>query len=329
MSYSHISSHERYVIYHLLLWGLSYREIGRRLNRHHTTISREAKRNGRIQGCYWHEPAQQWADERKHKARHHRKQDNKRLYNYVMHRLKNEWSPEEISGRLITDYRDNEMMRVSTECIYNWIYKDAQNNGYLFNHLRRHHKKRKKQRKYGSVRGLIPDRVSISERPAIVENRSRIGDWEGDTVEGGKGCGHIATHVDRKSKYLLACKLKDKKSSTMADGTIKLFHKIPKVFRKTLTLDNGKEFAEFKKIENKTGIDIYFSDPYSPWQRGTNENTNGLLRQYFPKGCDLSLVTDEQLALVVKKLNNRPRKSLGYQTPHEVFLATKAGALGT
>ena len=115
----------------------------------------------------------------------------------------------------------------------------------------------------------------------------------------------------------------------MADNSIKIFYKIPKVYRKTLTVDNGKEFAEFKKIENKTGLDVYFSDPYSPWQRGTNENTNGLLRQYLPKGCDLSLVSDEQLALVVKKLNNRPRKCLNYQTPHEVFFGSLSGALGT
>jgi len=329
MSYSHISSHERYVIYHLLLWGLSHREIGRRLNRHHTSISREANRNGRFQACYWNEPAQDWADERKHKARHHRKQDNKKLYNYVIHRIKKDWSPEEIAGRIEIDYPGNEEMRISTEGIYNWIYQDAKDGGYLFKHLRRHHKKRRKQQKYGSLRGLIPDRVSITERPEIVEERKRIGDWEGDTVEGCKGSEHVATHVDRSSRYLIACKLSDKKASTMAKNTINIFYKIPKIFRKTLTLDNGKEFAEFKKIENKTGLEVYFSDPYSPWQRGTNENTNGLLRQYLPKGSDLSLIDDKQLALVVKKLNNRPRKCLDYQTPHEVFFGSLSGALAT
>lgn len=329
MSYAHISSHERYVIYHLLLWGLSYREIGRRLNRHHTTISREADRNGRVFGCYWNEPAQEWADERKHKARHHRKQQNKRLYNYVIHRIKKDWSPEEIAGRLESDYPKDHAMRVSIECIYKWIYSDAQEQGHLFNHLRRHHKKRRKQHKYGSLRGLIPDRVSISERPAVVEERERVGDWEGDTVEGEKGTAHIATHVDRKSRYLMASKLSDKKAGTMANKTIKLFYKIPKIFRKTLTLDNGKEFAAFKKIEDKTGLDVYFADPYSPWQRGTNENTNGLLRQYLPKGSDLRLISDEQLASVVKKINNRPRKCLNYRTPHEVFFGSLNGALGT
>lgn len=329
MSYAHISSHERYVIYHLLLWGLSYREIGRRLNRHHTSISREAKRNGRLFACYWNEWAQKWADARSHKARHYRKRRHKKLYNYVMQRIKKDWSPEEIAGRLHLDYPDNDNMRMSAEGIYLWIYQDAKTGGHLFKHLRRHHKKRRKQQKYGSGRGLIPNRVSISERPEIVEQRSRIGDWEGDTVEGGKGTAHIATHVERKSRYLMACKIANQKAITMAEGTIKLFQRIPKVYRHTLTLDNGKEFAEFKRIEHKTGLEIYFSDPYSPWQRGTNENTNGLLRQYLPKGSDLSLICDEQLASIIKRLNNRPRKCLGYQTPHEVFFGSLNGALVT
>jgi len=319
MSYAHISSEERYVIYHLLLFGLSYREIGRRLNRHHTTISREATRNGRAFDCYWNVPAQQWAEERKQIPRHQRKRGNKKLYNYVINRLKKDWSPEEIVGRIKMDYPIDNSMRVSVECLYNWIYKDAQEGGYLYQHLRQHHRKRRKQQKYGSVKGLIVDRVSISERPKIVDERQRIGDWEGDTVEGCKGSEHIATHVDRRSRYLIACKLENKKASTMAMNTVIIFHKIPKRFRKTLTIDNGKEFSEFKTIENKTGLDVYFSDPYSPWQRGTNENTNGLLRQYLPKGSDLRLINNEQLALIVKKLNNRPRKCLNYQTPHEVF----------
>jgi len=329
MSYQHISSNERYVIDHLLHWGLSYREIGRRLNRHHTTISREVERNGRWQACYWNKEAQEWANERKHKARHNRKREHKKLYNYVIHRLKKDWSPDEITGCIERNYPEDKTMRISIECIYHWIYRDATEGGYLFRHLRRHHKKRRKQRQYGSVRGLLPNRVSIHDRPVIIEARERIGDWEGDTVEGGKGTEHIATHVDRTSRYLLASKLTDKKAETMADKTIKLFHKIPKTVRKTLTLDNGKEFADFERIEKETGLDVYFSDPYSPWQRGTNENTNGLLRQYLPKGSDLRLVSDEQLALVVKKLNNRPRKCLNYRTPHEVFFGSLSGALGT
>lgn len=327
MSYTHLTANDRYVIYHLIVFGLSYREIGRRLGKHHTTIGREVKRNWKYPGRYWHVAAQKEAESKKCIARHTRKQSHRKLYNHVIHRIQNDWSPETIAGRLVLEYPDDERMRLSPECIYQWIFKDAKQGGYLYQHLRRHHKKRRKQSSYGSVRGLIPGRVSIAERPAIVEDRSRIGDWEGDTVEGGKGSEHIATHVDRKSRYLIASKLANKKADLMSTGTIKAFRKIPKTYRKTLTLDNGKEFARFKEIEIKTGLEIYFADPYSPWQRGTNENTNGLLRQYLPKGSDLRLISDQQLALIVKRLNNRPRKCLNYQTPHEVFFGSTSGAL--
>lgn len=327
MSYTHLTSNDRYVIYHLIVHGLSYREIGRRLDKHHTSISREVKRNWKGPDRYWHIPAQKEAELKKCIARHTRKYSHKKLYSHVIHRIKKDWSPEEIVGRLKLEYPEDKTMRLSAECIYQWIFKDAQQGGYLYRHLRRHHKRRRKQARYGSVRGLIPNRLSIAERPAIVEDRSRIGDWEGDTLEGGKGSEHIATHVDRKSRYLIASKLTNKKASSMSAGTIKAFRKIPIINRKTLTLDNGKEFADFKEIEVKIGLDVYFADPYSPWQRGTNENTNGLLRQYFPKGSDLRIISDQQLALVVKRLNNRPRKCLNYQTPHEVFFGSTSGAL--
>ena len=329
MSYTHLSYNDRYVIYHLIVHGLSYREIGRRLNRHHTTISREIKRNWKGLGRYWHESSQLEAETKKHRSRHTRKQSCKKLYNYVTHRIRQEWSPEAIAGRLKQDYPNDLSMRISTEAIYQWIYRDGQANGKLYLHLRRHHKRRKRQRKYGTTRGLFADRVGLTERPSIVDKRARIGDWEGDTLEGAKGSNHVATHVDRKSRYLIAAKLQDKKAATMSEKTIGAFQKIPHLFRKTLTLDNGKEFADFKRIEKKTGLTVYFSDPYSPWQRGTNENTNGLLRQYLPKGSNLRLISDGQLALIVKKLNNRPRKCLNYLTPHEVFFRTLRGALTT
>lgn len=327
MSYTHLTSNDRYVIYHLIVYGLSYREIGRRLDKHHTTISREVKRNWKSPNRYWHIPAQKEAEAKKHIARHSRKFSHKKLYNHVIHRIKKDWSPEEIVGRLELEYPGDETMRLSAECIYQWIFKDAQQGGYLYRHLRRHHKRRRKQAKYGFTRGLLPDRVGIAERPAIVEDRFRIGDWEGDTLEGGKGSEHVATHVDRKSRYLIASKLANKKAASMSTGTIKAFRKIPIIHRKTLTLDNGKEFADFKEIEVKTGLEVYFADPYSPWQRGTNENTNGLLRQYLPKGSDLRLISDQQLAKVVKRLNNRPRKCLNYHTPHEVLFGSTSGAL--
>lgn len=329
MSYHHFSEHERYVIYHLKLYGLSLREIGRRLGRHHTNISREIKRNGSPYTVYYHGNAQPQADARASQPRHHRKASNKLLYNHVCHQIQKDWSPDEISKRLILDYPNDKQMRCSIEGIYQWVFKDAQAGGYLYTHLRRCHKKRKKQRKYGSLRGLIPNRVSIHDRPKEVALRNRVGDWEGDTVEGCKGTGGIATHVERRSRYLIAARLTDKTSNTFTSQTIKAFRVVPRVFRHTLTLDNGKENAYFQTVERKTGITVYFADPYSSWQRGLNENTNGLLRQYFPKGSSFKNMTDKALAEAVKKINHRPRKCLGYRTPHEVFNSAKSGALAT
>jgi IS30 family transposase len=173
----------------------------------------------------------------------------------------------------------------------------------------------------------MPDRVSIDLRPSVVTTRERFGDWEGDTVEGGKGTGHLATHVERKCRYLIAAKLTDKKALTMTAQSIALFRRMPRRFRRTLTLDNGKEFSRFKEIEAKTGLSVYFADPYAAWQRGTNENTNGLLRYYFPRGTDFSSISEKEIALVVKRLNNRPRKCLSYQTPYEVLRQALSGAL--
>ncbi len=193
--------------------------------------------------------------------------------------------------------------------------------------LCRCHKKRRRQHRYGSGRGLIPGRISIDKRPDLVATRQRFGDWEGDTVEGAKGSGHITTHVERKSRYLIAAKLADKTAAVTTQAVTLAFRKIPVALRHTLTLDNGKEFASFSDIERRTGLTIYFADPYSAWQRGANENTNGLLRRYFPKGMDFRSVTEKTLAQAVKKLNHRPRKCLGYQTPHEVFMNARRGAV--
>jgi transposase, IS30 family len=332
MPYSHLAFEERYVIYHLVLYGLSYREIGRRLGRHHTTISREVNRNRPTyadDAVYWNESAQQYADQRKHQPRHIAKRLNTQLVDYVRGKLELDWSPEQISGRLQIDFADNKSMQVSHEAIYQWIYLDASIGGSLYTHLRCVHKKRRKQKRYGTGRGLIPGRVSISERPAAVDLRERFGDWEGDSVEGSKGSGAIASHVERKSRYLIAAKLADKKADTMAQKSIKAFWRVPKAIRKTLTVDNGKEFSFFKQIEDRTGLRIYFADPYAAWQRGLNENTNKLLRQYFPKGMDFRKLTDYDLALKVKLLNNRPRKCLNYQTPKEVYRQAWRGALAT
>ena len=328
MPYCHLRLEERYVIYHLKVFGLSHREIGRRLGRHHTTIGREVSRNGpRYGGVYYHENAQRHADARWRVARHHRRRAHGRLYRYVVRRLQRDWSPEQIAGRLMRDHPTDPLMRISPETIYRWAYREAAADGTLFLHLRRRHKKRRKQGR--GARGLIPQRVGIDQRPAIAELRQRLGDWEGDTVEGGKGRGALVSLVERRSRYLLAARLPDKTAETLATQTVRAFRRIPTRWRHTLTLDNGKEFARFKRIEAATGLTVYFADPHAPWQRGTNENTNGLIRQYFPKGCDFNKVSQKDLAKVTAKLNHRPRKCLDYQTPHEVLLSAVDGALAT
>ncbi len=329
MSYVQLTSEERYVIYHLKLFKLSLREIGRRLGRSHATISRELKRNGPAVSSwvYWHEGAHQKALQRRAQPRHDRRHNHAPLVRYVERGLRAEWSPDVIAAKLEMKYPGDIRMRVSTETIYRWVYRDANQGGQLFNCLCRCHKKRRRQHRYGTGRGLIPGRVSINLRPDLVATRERFGDWEGDTVEGAKGSGNITTHVERKSRYLIAGKLTNKTAAVTAKVATAAYRRIPKALRHTLTLDNGKEFARFGDIEKNTGLTVYFADPYSAWQRGANENTNGLLRRYFPKGMDFRNVTEKTLAEAVKKLNHRPRKCLGYRTPHEVFQEAKRGAV--
>ena len=331
MPYVHLSLCERYVIHHLTIYGLSLREIGRRLGRHHSTISRELGRNGPgHEGLvYVHESAQRRADARQRWERGCRRRGHGSLYRYVVSGLRRDWSPEQVAGRLRLEHPRDERMRVSQETIYQWVYRDSALGGKLYRCLRRGHRRRRKQGRYGAGRGLIPGRVGIVERPGIVGQRARIGDWEGDTVEGARGKGGIVSVVERKSRYLLAAPLANKAAVTMNAQMIKAFRHIPRSGRKTLTLDNGKEFAGFKVIEQRTGLAIFFADPYAAWQRGTNENTNGLLRQYFPKGSDLTSLRSNHLDRVLKKLNHRPRKCLGYRSPHEVMISELHGALQT
>ena len=333
MSYGHLRLDERSAIHMLTSLGLSNREIGLRLGRHHTTIGREKRRNG-LQypslSIYNVRLATRRIEERRSAIqRHRRRADHRPLWRYVMRGLQRRWSPEQIAGRIRLDHPDDLRMRIAPETVYRWIYRDAAVGGDLYRQLRRARRKRHHQRRTGSGRGCIPGRVGIEQRPEIVVGRRRFGDWESDTMEGAKGRGLIATHVERKSRYLLTVALQDKKADRFATRTVQAFRTIPRAWRCTMTADNGKEFARFKRIEEKTGLTVYFADPYSAWQRGTNENTNGLLRQYFPKGCDFTAVSEKDLAYATRDINHRPRKCLDYRTPHEVFSDAKRGALAT
>jgi IS30 family transposase len=239
------------------------------------------------------------------------------------------WSPEIIANRIKNDYPRQHAFRVSYETIYQWVYRDAGNSGSLYKQLVRAHKKRQKQFKYGQCRGLIPNRVDISERPEAIERRHRFGHWEGDTMVGGKQQGRIVTHVERKSRYTMARLIKDGTANAFNQASEHCYSVIPAKYRRTLTLDNGSENAQHEQLSSKLGMKIYFAKPYASWERGTNENTNGLIRRYFPKGSNFLNITQKQLDKVIRLLNHRPRKCLNYQTPFEVFNKVTGGALVT
>lgn len=316
MSYGHLTPKERYVISHLNVTRFSLSEIARRLGRHHTTISREIKRNGPTHpgGVYWYYFIEPKIQKKRHQARSHRRQNHAPLVQYVEAKLRADWPPEAIVWRVRADYPHDPRMRVSHETIYRWVFLDGAQGGTLFHHLLRRHKYPRRQKRYGAGRRFIPGRVGIEERPDVVAARSRFGDWEGDLVLGRRGSGAIATHVERKSRYLMVTLLPDRKAETFNAAAIPAYQGLPKHPCRTLTLDNGKEFSRFKGLEAQTGLSVYFAAAYAAWQRGTNENTNGLLRFYFPKGTNFKRISEKTLAKAVRRLNTRPRNCLGYRT---------------
>lgn len=325
MPYTHLTSQERFCIAHMNSAKYSIRRIAKRLNRSPSTISRELIRNKGPISPYWYDWAHDYAHERKRIPRCEKRKSHQPLYELVMRYIRDGLSPELISGRLKREFR-SQQMRVSYETIYRWIVADAEAGGSIYQSLVRHHKYRRKQRR-SSPRRLFEGRVSISQRPKIVADKRRFGDWESDSMEGGKSKGGLATHVERKSRYLVAGQLDNKRSDTFMDVSATLFKQIESRLIKTFTVDNGSEFAQFKTLEVATNSKVYFADLYSPWQRGLNENTNGLLRRYFPKGCNFHAIAHDTIQEVVDKLNHRPRKCLNFRTPYEVFFKTKTVAL--
>jgi len=298
----------------LALWksrGKSLRWIAQKLERHVSTISRELKRN-RWGNHYVAIHAQSQASKRKSKAGKREPLKDSQTYTYVLEKLRWGWSPEQIAGRL--EFEQSHKV-ISHEAIYQFIYAEENSDKKLWEKLPRKQKRRRK--KYGrkSQRGHIPDRVSIHERPAEVETRQIIGHWEGDSVEGKAHRSGVHTQVERKTRVTLLAKLNNLSSEETLRAQKQVFSWLPKQLKKSTTNDNGKEFYFHKGFE----LPVYFADPYSSFQRGTNENTNGLLRRYFPKGTDFTSVTQAELNDIAQELNNRPRKCLNYATPIEVF----------
>lgn len=330
MPYQHLSARERTRIMICSQYGLSIRTIADRLGRSPSTISREIQRNMSPWKMGYHDRhANMLATKRRQTPRHQKRIGYLPLLKYVFKYLQQYWPPEVISEKLIRDYPSNPHMRISPEQIYRWIYNDASEGGLLHRFLRRQHKKRRCQGRLAQATHRIIDRRGIELRPPEVEQRSRIGDWEGDTITGKTGSGYIATYVERATGYLVACLLPTKQAKPLAKASSLSFRVVPKALRHTLTYDNGTEFSSFKELEKRTEFTVYFAEPYKPWQRGCNENLNGIMRQFFAKGSDFGKITKEQLAAVVKLINNRPRKRLNYRTPAEVFLEAKRVALGS
>lgn len=317
--YTQLTQEQRYHIYaHKKTGHFTQSEIADMLGVHKSTVSRELARN---RGGRGYRPKQA----QEHAMRRRIERVGPRISagtcELVESLLRLDYSPEQVSGYL----KITSGPSVSHEWIYQHIYADKRDGGDLHKHLRCQKKRRKRYGKY-SRRGHIPDRVGIEFRPAIVDSRCRIGDWEADTIIGKGHRQAIVSLVERKSIFTLLKKVPHKTSPLVENATVKLLGPIKEAVH-TITSDNGTEFAGHKNIAEKLNTAFYFAHPYHAWERGTNENTNGLVRQYFPKGHDFKNITDEQISFVMDRLNNRPRKKLGFLTPKEVFYNLKPVAL--
>ena len=317
MDYQHLAVHERYQIFALKKAGLCVSAIARQLKRHRCTVYRELKRNlvldYRVKE-YSPSRAQAQAHSRK-LIRAHRRRISASIWLEIESRLQVRLSPEQICG-------ERDLLKrcsVSHETIYRHIWKDKQTGGQLWQFLRgKLHRGRRYRR--NAQRGQIAGRVGIEQRAPIVEVRARRGDWEIDTVFGRRGRSALVTLVDRRTRFFVVEKVASKHAAGVAQAVIRALAKLKRRVH-TITSDNGKEFALHQQIAKELNAKFYFARPYASWERGTNENSNGLLRQYFPKHHDFNLITQEQIDFAVHEMNLRPRKTLGYKTPYALFFA--------
>ena len=312
---------EREEISRSVATGQSIRSVATRLGRAPSTISREIMRNGGPE-CYRANQADQAAWDRGRRPKICSLAENRSLAHIVAGKIQLLWSPQQIAGWLKRTYPDDETFQVSHETIYRSLFIQARGvlKKELLQHLRRTRVMRRSRHhtQKSDDRRKIRDAVSISERPATAEDRAVPGHWEGDLLCGNRSS-QIATIVERQTRYLMLVKVASKDAETFANALVKNARKLPQELYKSLTWDRGTEMAGHKHFTLATDIQVYFCDPRSPWQRGTNENTNGLLRQYFPKGTDISTYSQAKLNAVARKLNERPRKTLNYETPAQQF----------
>jgi IS30 family transposase len=312
--YTQLTQEERYQIYALKKAGHIQAEIAEIIGRDPGTISRELRRNRGLKG-YRPQQAHNLALTRRYDKAQPR--IDSQVWQFVEALIREEWSPEQVVGRVAME----QGVSISHEWIYQYIYADQRSGGDLYRYLRCQKVRRKRYGIY-SRRGTIPNQVSIDERPAIVDSKRRFGDWEGDTVIGKGHRGALVTLVERKSLYTVIRSVLHKTAKAVRNAvTDGLSPYIDWVH--TITYDNGREFADHEGMASDLEASIYFAHPYASWERGLNENTNGLIRQYFPKDRDLRTVTKYEIEKAMDKLNHRPRKSLGYRTPYEVFFNTR------
>lgn len=324
IKYRHLTLFERETLSQLLVQRKSVSDCAKAMGRHKSTISREISRTRLTRYGYRAFTGQFLSQKRKDIPKKPKKIDtNEVLKEYIHKRLRWDWSPEEIANRVKLEYPTNENMHVSHETIYTYLYllPRGELKKELMKHLRQERQSRRKRGKMHPKRGHIQDMISISDRPKEVEDRTIPGHWEGDLVMGKERKSAIGTLVERTTRTVILVPLKKKDAYAVRKAFAKETKKLPKHMKLSLTYDRGKEMAEHKLFTKETNIQVYFADPYAPWQRGTNENTNGLIRQYFPKGTDFGKIPRKDIRRVQDLLNGRPRKVLKWQTPFEAFVA--------
>jgi IS30 family transposase len=294
--------------------GLSQRAIAAALGVNQSSISRERKRNGGGRGYRFQQAAGK-AQARRHAASSRPRKLTKRVMRLITWGLqRKQWSPEQITGWLLADHA----ISISHERIYQMVWADKRAGGMLWKNLRRHGKRYNKRSGRNAGRGLIPGRIDIADRPAVVDRKTRVGDWEADTVIGKNHQGNLVTLVERKTRFVLIRKQPDK-TAPRTTRTIQHALRTHRLKTKTMTFDNGKEFAGHMRLARVLDMQTFFATPYHSWERGCNENTNGLIRQSFPKSTDFTKVSHAEVRKVQNLLNHRPRKSLGFSTPHKAF----------
>lgn len=311
----HLTAEEREILSQMLSQNCSRNEISQKLGRDRSTIYRELLRNGRPRSDYSAVAAQRLCEKRRRQPRRPRKMADRELRKTVCRQLRVCWSPDQIAGRLKRLHPHDRSRHVSHQTIYAWI-DGRQSRGERWDrYLRLRGRQPRRSRKH-DPQAAPP---SIAARPDVINQRRRYGDWEGDTLVGAHHRGGVVSLVERKSGYTLLGRVHRLRAEPVNEVACRRLRKLPKSLRRSVTFDNGPEFSGHEELARRLGIDVYFADPYCAWQRGTNENTNGLVRQYFPKGSDLARTPDAQISRVEQLLNDRPRKRLGYRTPAEVF----------